>query len=109
LKIRGTVYAVEICKLVVQELLGLTNNGDPDTMKGVLAGGQAAGSVGGVLPMGGAGEGLNPFSCYAPRGTGGTTSSMLQHSMADQFTLSQVRFSFYYLLCEAYRWKKNHQ
>jgi hypothetical protein len=63
-------------------------------MKGVLAGGQAAGSVGGVLPMGGGGEGLNPFSCYAPRGTGGTGSSMLQHSMADQFTLSQVRFFF---------------
>jgi hypothetical protein len=64
-------------------------------MKGVLGGGQAAGSVGGVLPMGGGGEGLNPFSCYAPRGTG---SSMLQHSMADQFTLSQVRFSSLHLL-----------
>jgi hypothetical protein len=67
-------------------------------MKGVLAGGQAAGSVGGALPMGGGGEGLNPFSCYAPRGTGVTGSSMLQHSMADQFTLSQVRFSSLHLL-----------
>ena len=76
-----------------QELLGLTNSGDPDTMagmKGVGGGGGGPGGGGGVAPMGGEGDGggLNPFSCYTPRG-----SSMLQHtaSMADQFTLSQVR------------------